>query len=210
MKKTIISTMAIILSSMAIVIFAIYLLLHFFGGNIFYLYTSKGESDGLWYATNKVSDCVYVGNYTPTESEDPYVITIPDTISGRPVTHLGGYYGRGLPTPFMISMAHYMNAPERSTYDCVYGKASLKNIENLYTIENIVFDLYIGKNLRHITNVVMDNYYPHINADGGITFYHPVVRLHCSVENQHFYSLDGKLYNKETRELISDFEYATP
>lgn len=211
MKARTISTVAIIFSSIAIFLLFIYLLLHFYGSNIYMLYTSSGESDGLWYATNKVSNCVYVGDYNCTKSKDPYIITIPDTIDGRPVTHLGGYYGRGLPTPFMISLADlYMNAPDGSTYDIVHGSFSIDSIKDPYVVENIEFDLYIGKNIRHIEYIDMENYYPHINEDNSITLYHPVVRVHCSKDNKHFYSEDGKLYKRENHSLISDFEYATP
>ena len=54
---------------------------------------------------------------------------------------------------------------------------------------------------------IRDSYYPHINEDGSITFYHPVVEINCAEENKFFYSQDGKLYDKETDELISDFAY---
>jgi len=56
----------------------------------------------------------------------------------------------------------------------------------------------------------MEQYYPHINEDGSITFYHPVVYVICSENNTYFYSQNGKLYDKKTNELISAFAYATP
>jgi hypothetical protein len=54
----------------------------------------------------------------------------------------------------------------------------------------------------------MDNYYPHINDDGSIVFYHPIVFVNCSEENELFYSKDGKLYHKKTDELIAVWDYA--
>ena len=83
------------------------------------------------------------------------------------------------------------------------------DIEENYSVENPVFTVNIGKNIDAIVNVDMDVYYPHINEDGSITFYHPVVNINCSKENKHFYSKDGKLYYKETDELVSDFAYAS-
>ena len=56
--------------------------------------------------------------------------------------------------------------------------------------------------------VEFKNYYPHINEDNSITFYHPTVYINCSEDNKHFYSKDGKLYNKKTDELISNFSYS--
>ena len=78
-----------------------------------------------------------------------------------------------------------------------------------YVIEDVVFILNIGKNIEVVDYVVMDEYYPHINEDGSITFYHPVVNINCSEENEHFYSKDGKLYDKKTNALINEFEYAS-
>ena len=213
MKKTI-STIAIIVFSIAMFIVSVYLLLHFFGSNFFILYTSHANFDGFWIGINKISDCAYVGEYdcinlSPGENR---TITIPDTYHGIPVTNIGGYYGTHAPPhPFTIYLSDSaISVPEGSTFDGITGSFSFAHIEETYTVENIVFDLYIGKNIRHIESISMDWYYSYLNEDSSLTFYHPVVRVHCSEENQHFYSLDGKLYNKETRELISDFEYATP
>lgn len=102
-----------------------------------------------------------------------------------------------------------MNAPEGSEYDAIFsGDINEFEIPEEYIIEDVVFNLNIGKNIEVIEFVVMDEYYPHINEDGSITFYHSVVNINCSDENKYFYSKDGKLYNKKTDELISDFAYA--
>ena len=81
-------------------------------------------------------------------------------------------------------------------------------IEENYTVKNVEFDLYIGKNIETIEFISMNDYYPHINEDNSITFYHPVVSVTCSEENKFFYSKDGKLYSESSDELITDFSYA--
>lgn len=53
----------------------------------------------------------------------------------------------------------------------------------------------------------MNQYFPHTNDDGSVTFYHPVVYINCSEENEKFYSKDGMLFDKSNDELITEFEY---
>lgn len=173
-------------------------------------YTDNAEVNGFYIGINRASNCCFVGDYKCTEYTDDLEIIIPDDYEGRPVKRIGGYYGRGLPTPFSISLADlYMNAPEDSKYNAIlHGDINKFEILEDYVIENVVFNLNIGKNIENIVFVDMDEYYPHINDDGSITFYHSVVNISCSDENKNFYSKDGKLYNKKTDELISDFAYA--
>jgi hypothetical protein len=172
-------------------------------------YSDIAEVDGFCVGINETSNCCFVGGYNCTEYTENLEITIPDDYQGMPIKRIGGYYGRGVPTPFSISLADlYMNAPEDSDYNAVFsGDIKEFEISEKYTVEDVIFNLNIGKNIEVIDFVVMDEYYPHINEDGSIVFYHSVVNINCSNENKHFYSKDGKLYNKKTDELISDFAY---
>ena len=172
-------------------------------------YSDGAEADGFFICINKTANCCFVGGYNCTEYTENLEITIPDDYNGIPIKRMGGYYGRGVPTPFSINLADlYMNAPEESEYNAVFGgNIDEFDISEDYVVEDIVFNLNIGENIEIIEYVVMDKYYPHINDDGSITFYHSVVNINCSDENKNFYSKDGKLYNKKTDELISDFAY---
>ena len=174
-----------------------------------YFYSPVSEQDGFFIAVNDTAQCCFVGRYQCTEYTEGLEITIPDEYNGVPVKRIGGYYGRGVPAAFCISLAEsHMNAPDNSEYDCVYMSDIGKfEFSEEYTTEDVVFILNIGKNVEVIENVVVNAYYPHINEDGSITFFHPVVSINCSNENKHFYSKDGKLYDKKTDALISDFAY---
>ena len=175
-------------------------------------YRESAEKDGFYIGVNKTANCCFVGSFDCDEYIENMEITIPDHYEGIPIKRIGGYFGRGVPTPFVISVAGlYMNAPDKSKFDSVYnGDIHSFEIEEKYTVEKLKFTLNIGKNVNTIANVSMDSYYPHINSDGSITFYYPVVNINCSDKNKHFYSKDGKLYDKKTNELISDFAYVTP
>lgn len=172
------------------------------------LYSEFGYEDNFNFAVNKTANCCFVSNYDCTEYTEDMELTVPDEFNGVLVKRLGGYFGRGLPCPFLISLSEYINAPEGSEYCGIYNEASLSRIDDEYTVENIRFILNIGKNIDTVEYVEMDTYYPHINDDGSITFYHPVVYINCSEENRHFYSKDGKLYGKATDIIIYGFAYA--
>ncbi len=173
------------------------------------LYSDSAEKGGFYIAINKTANCCFVGEYNCTEYNENFEITIPDDYEGIPIKRMGGYFGRGVPSPFIISLSDlYMNAPDGSAYDAVFhGNIDEFNIAENYTLEDVVFNIKIGKNIEIIEFVDMDFYYPYINDDGSITFYHPVVNISCSGENKYFYSKDGKLYDKETDELIDAFAY---
>lgn len=175
-----------------------------------FFYTELEEADGLLIGINKAANCCFVSAYPFDTYQESYSVTIPDTYNNIPITRIGGYYGRGLPCPFRFEISEsHMNAPDDSRYSMTFsGDIHEFNITEPYTVEDVVFYLQIGENIHEIVFVVMNEYYPHINADGSITFYHPVVYITCSEENKHFYSIDGKLYSKDNDQLITDFDYA--
>jgi len=173
-------------------------------------YSESVEKDNFYIAINKTANCCFVGAYECTEYVENLEITIPDEYNNMPVKRIGGYFGTGVPSPFRISLEElYMNAPEGSEYHGFYsGNISRFEIKDDYHIEELVFNLNIGKNIEVIHFVISDEYFPHINDDGSVTFYHPVVNINCSEENDCFYSKDGKLYDRKTDELITEFDYA--
>ena len=172
-------------------------------------YDTPEDINGLTVSVNQNANCCFVGSYEVTEYIENMEIIIPDEYEGIPITRIGGYFGRGVPTPFYIDVSKvFMNAPENSDYAGVYGDhISRFSINDEYTIEYIPFTLKLGKNISSVEYVAMDFYYPHINEDNSITFYHPMIKIECSEENEYFYSKDGKLYDRKTDELVSEFEY---
>lgn len=153
---------------------------------------------------NKISRCSFVGAYEWDGREDTKTISIPNEWDEIPVTQIGGYYGTGVPTPFCIIFPNdYWNG------DGIYGEHPDKfDISEPYTIEDIVFTLQIGKNISKVENV-SSGYYPLSNADGSITFFHPVVHVVCSEDNKTFYSSNGKLYDRADDQLVTEFDYAS-
>ena len=116
------------------------------------LYSDYTEIDGFYIAVNKTANCCFVGGYNCTEYTENLEITIPDDYNGIPIKRMGGYYGRGVPTPFSINLADlYMNAPEESEYNAVFGgNIDEFDISEDYVVEDIVFNLNIGENIEII------------------------------------------------------------
>ena len=107
-------------------------------------------------------------NYTTIDGKKVNLGAYSDRYDGKRVTQLGGYFGRGVPTPFLISVEElYINSAAGSKYGgAYYGDIEDFNITDEYCVEELIFVLNIGKNLRTVKNVEMDVYFPHVNEDG--------------------------------------------
>lgn len=177
-----------------------------FLGDVALLYGESEIVDGCYFEINKLANCCFVSRCD--EPEDG-ILTIPDTFNGIPVTRLGGFVGSGAPCPFFISLENRMNARKDSELDFVLGYHPDEWNSNTweYTVEDVAFVLNLGKNIEKIELTLQGEYWPHLNEDGTVTFYHPVVEVHCDPENRHFYSEDGKLYYKDTGLLVEELDY---
>ena len=133
--------------------------------DVCFFYSDSAEYNGFSVEVNKVARCCFVGKYHCTEYADRCEITIPDEYKGMPIISIGGSVGRGVPSPFFIDCSDvYMNAPEDSKYDAVFSSdISMYENDGNYTIEPVVFVLNIGKNIKEVEFVLMDDYYPHIS-----------------------------------------------
>ena len=173
------------------------------------MYDSTIEYEGFEISVNEMADCCFVGAYNCDNYTEGYEITIPDEYNNKPIKFIGGFFGRGVPTSFYIYVNNIINAPEGSNFHGIYF-GSDENDEYLknYEVVDMHFIINIGKNIEAVKYTTKDYYFPHINNDGSVTYYHPVVYINCSKENKYFYSKDGKLYSKKSNELVDEFSYA--
>ncbi len=153
---------------------------------------------------NDKMNCCLVGRYICNEYIEGMEITIPDEYNGIPIKRVGGYVGRGVPVAFCLDISDlYVNAPEGSIYSALHSTVD----EAQYQVVDLLYELNIGENIDAVVNV-NNSYYPHIEKDGSVVFYHPVVSINCSEDNKYFYSENGRLYSRKTNELVEDFDYA--
>ena len=155
-------------------------------------YDTRDTVDGFSIVINEKAKCCYVAGYAFTE-ESVRDIIIPETRLGYPVTQLGGFFGRGVPDPFCITFVNNQSMVEGGTP------------ENAEIIE-VNFNLHIGKNISEI-NEIADLYTISVNDQGEKIAYHPTVYVICDEENEHFYSENGKLYQKDGT-LVEGFAYS--
>lgn len=147
--------------------------------------------DNITYYPSSVSKVCFVGTYSWDGTQDTTTIDIPDKVDGYRVTKLGGYTGRGVPTPFYIDFSSI-------------GSYYYEDIPNNAEIITYHFTLNIGKNLNEIQRVFIDEYLKINDSD---RYAKIVFTVNCNKDNKHFYSLDGKLYNRKDNTLITEFNY---
>lgn len=166
--------------------------------------------DGLNIWVNPVEQFAFAGTFFCDEYYDGIQITIPDEYNGIPITQLGGKNSIDKADSFSIHISnHFLNVPEDSPYYGVtYTDPDNAKITDTYVVEDLVFVLNIGKNINKIELAVFDYYYPSFDETGSLVFYHPVVYVVCSEQNDTFFSKDGVLYDKSTESQVLEFDYA--
>ncbi len=186
-------------------IFALIVMFSFCGcdfDGMCYFYTDNVIVDNLNICINDKTNCCLAGWYECNGYTEEMEITIPDEYDNKPVKRIGGYVGRGVPVPFCINMSNMYNSSDEAYY---FVETTVD--EAKCTVVDLPFVLNLGKNIDTIV-YVENRYYPNIEQDGSVVYYHPVVSINCSEENETFCSENGRLYNKKTQELIEDFDYA--
>ncbi len=200
MKRAFCIAICVILCILILIPLSLFIFMSFYHADF-------AQYNGLDIHISRGKQTCIVGRYVCEEYTPNMEIVIPDTYNGFPVTGLGGTVAfQGGPSAFYIDIGDiYMNAPTNSKYHTVFHRDAEDFKE--YKIVELPFRLVIGKNIRDLSFVLSGCYYPHINTDGTVTYYLPVVYITCSEQNKYFYSKDGKLYSKATNELITEFDY---
>jgi len=163
-------------------------------------YGESYEENGLVFHPAKIGNSCYVSPYYWDGNREMMDIRIPDTFNGHKVTALGGFSGSGAPSPFYIILPFDGPVSDPTTSEQPFE----------YTVTHLKFTLYLGPNIREMRFVIENDYYQLDNAepDEGVLFFHATVYVICSEDNKHFYSVDGKLYNKDDDSLVEEFDYS--
>ena len=152
-----------------------------------------------------------VNRYTWDGDPQHTDVVIPDEYGSLKVRKLGGYYGKGLPAPFWIDDTSWMGLHDDNedihdlgclavSYD-MFDEYADECSEIVYHD----FHLHIGKNIDEIYSDVCATL---CTINGLKTAYCPRVTVTCDEENETFYAENGRLYVRETGELVPGFIYA--
>ncbi len=115
-------------------------------------------------------------------------------IEGSPVIALGGYTGTGVPSPFVIEA-------EPARKELLTDAPALEQWEVPVTWQDLVFTVYVGKNVAKI-GCARESLYYGVETEDGIRFYRPVCYFVCDEANPTLYSKDGVLYLKSTDTVL--------
>ena len=178
-------------------------------------YHSVGDIDGLELYTNKSKKDAFVGVYFWDGDANSTTIVIPDEYEGCAVTAFGGSYDIGVPVGFDV-----IYRTESLISENVSLQAVIQNENDEFTglnIEYVDFHLSIGAEINDIDGVdvkcvmavyvVKDPSAVYYREDDFIALYLPRFYITCSDKNETFFSQDGKLHYKSSRELVDAFYY---
>ena len=178
-------------------------------------YHSVGDIDGLELYTNKSKKDAFVGVYFCDGDANSTTIVIPDEYEGCAVTAFGGSYDIGVPVGFDV-----IYRTESLISENVSLQAVIQNENGEFTglnIEYVDFHLSIGAEINDIDGVdvkcvmavyvVKDPSAVYYREDDFIALYLPRFYITCSDKNETFFSQDGKLHYKSSRELVDAFYY---
>ena len=176
-------------------------------------YTYEQSSDGRFaFGVNKRGKDVFCMSCEWSGGDTSFVI--PDEFMGYKVTTLGGYAGRGVPSPFSVQV----DLRELYPHDGEYGEYSAsddgyfdEHVDPADDYDILTFNIHLGKNIVNLNYIDGKKYYyknlfidDNIESDClcKIVYYFTV-----DENNPKLYAEGGKLYYRESGELVTDFFY---
>lgn len=180
-------------------------------GLMAYLYTGawgyaemkNGAPEGMELYGNVLTKKAFVGE-SLWDGTDGETIEIPDSVNGCRVTALGGFFGRGVPVAFCLTV------PEEWNTKTIFGDRSMveKAAEDAPDAEliDLTVTLKLGKNIDTLNAVTCYGW-------GGCdeTMHEQVWRLRwyveCDGENETFRAENGRLYYRANGQCVEEFYY---
>lgn len=169
------------------------------------------DSEALHTAYNVISREAFAGGYVWDGNDDTKTIIVPDRTHGVKITSLGGYYGKGFPTPFGAVLPEVYQSwgegviGDRETFESVRAEKEAAGVK--CSLQEIKFFVELGRYVKS-AELTTDEYYVRNEADGSVTFTHPVYYFLCDEANKTFYSENGKLFENRTGTCVTDFAYS--
>ena len=177
-------------------------------------YTYEQSTDGRFaFGVNKRGKDVFCMSCEWNGGDMSFVI--PDEFMGYKVATLGGYAGRGVPSPFSVQV----DLRELYPHDGEYGEYSASDDEYFNSHVNLAddydiltFNIHLGKNIVNLNYIDGKKYYyknlfvgdNNIESDCicKIVYYFTV-----DENNPKLYAESGKLYYSESGQQVTDFFY---
>ena len=191
-----------------LVILSIFLVFSLCGCSLWYKYVNSAvDSFDIGYS-EKLNKAFFAGYKWDGTAESANII-LPEEYNETKITGLGGYTGRGYPSPFYIDVtdeAKEKLCPDATEWSYADHTANVKDAN----IQILPFQLHISKNIKEIKNLSMGGIVLAEYEENGETIsniYVLTCYVTCDENNETFYAKDGKLYFKRTNELVNDIVY---
>ena len=137
------------------------------------------------------------------------IITIPEHYNDSKIKGLGGYCGRGVPTPFKIILTE---EAEKILCQNATGWSYMIHTADIVadTVKYLKFTVNISKHIKEIENlcaggIIVAEYTEKDETKCNV--YVLTCYVTCHDDNKTFYAKEGKLYFRENDVLVEDFVY---
>lgn len=130
-----------------------------------------------------------------TYNLDTTEIHLPSEYKGVKVEELGGYYGRGVPTPFCL---YYIGITNGFTTD-------LDEVDENDTIIEVNINIYLPKYLKKCSYIQQD--VSGLSEKDHNIIYIAKCNYYIDSENVYFYTKNGKLFNKSDNTIVDKLIY---
>lgn len=151
----------------------------------------------------------FVASYNWDGSNEGMNIVVPEVYNDIKISGMGGYFGRGVPTPFIIHFSDEARAKFCPSATGWFYASHTANIENA-NVQYLPFQLHISKNIKEAVNLCMGGIIVAErveNEEEICKVYVLTCYVTCDEENKTFYSEDGKLYYRKNNVLVEDIVY---
>lgn len=176
--------------------------------SLWYVYVNNAvDSFDLGYS-ERLGEAFFA-DYNWDGTEQGKNIVLPEKYNGATITGLGGYTGRGYPSPFKIMFSDETReklCPKATQWSYANSTAYIKNCD----VQYLTFQLHISKSIKKAQNLSMGGIILAEYEENGEKKYNVYVLtcyVTCDENNKVFYSNDGKLYFKEDDVLVEDIIY---
>ena len=122
--------------------------------------------------------------------------SIPEKVDKAAVKKLGGFFGTGVPAPFQVIAEKGYEFQAYDPYMEDYGSP--------IAVKQVPVTVSIPKTIEEVRLVSEGMYYGMRNPQGELVFLFPSVSLNCDPDNPDFYSENGILFTRETKETAAD------
>lgn len=163
-------------------IFAVVVLFLLNGCSLFY-HLVEFPDEKLDVGINKYKGECFAAHYYWDGDTSNMTVVLKEEYNGYTLTELGGYFGRGVPSPFEIIM------PDE------FEGGTMKSVESYddYEVTELVFTVTVPKTLKSVTYLSDFNYYVYEFPSGETKMYSVNMYFECDGLNPYLYSENGKL-----------------